>query len=311
MEVPCPLNYKGEDIVYSLWKHKVLRYQQNAIDRIKGVVARPVPNEWLRRGVNKIKDEDTDDIAHEKEINSRIAAETKPWFFIYRYSELKAELDKYIKEVKKNCKIRFCKSLDDLYSSENRTEEENEFIYNYEKYMPVSRAPSVMNRICWNIENEFSTLDVLPNSKFDYSILKSDDKYTSQEFDEIFKLYTEYGKQLLILSKARKKNETNNDNVEFTTYDIKQSFFEQCNSICPNIKSLTNILLDICYNSNKNKSFAWELVGEQIFQNVLKKSDYTISYPVKDSDGDIKFCGNSFSIKSKHIGGDETYDDFE
>lgn len=155
MEVPCPLNYKGEDIVYSLWKHKVLRYQQNAIDRIKGVVARPVPNEWLKASLNKPNDEDNDDVLQDKEINRNIAAEIKPWFFIYRYSELKSELDKYIKSVKKNCKIRFAKTLEDLYKSEEKTEDEQSFIYNYEKYMPISRAPGTMNRICWRIEDEF------------------------------------------------------------------------------------------------------------------------------------------------------------
>lgn len=123
--------YEGEDIVYSLMKIRVLRFQQNAIDRIKGVVARPVPNEWLKISLNKPKDEDNDDILRDKEINCNIAADTKPWFFIYRYSELKSELNKYLKAVKKNCKIRFGKNLDDLYSSEEKTEDEVAFIYNY------------------------------------------------------------------------------------------------------------------------------------------------------------------------------------
>lgn len=72
--------YEGEDIVYSLMKIRVLRFQQNAIDRIKGVVARPVPNEWLKISLNKPKDEDNDDILRDKEINCNIAADTKPWF---------------------------------------------------------------------------------------------------------------------------------------------------------------------------------------------------------------------------------------
>ena len=145
----------------------MMNYQQNAIDRIKGVVARPVPKEWLNSRMFKIEDDDDEETIYDKQINASIAAEIKPWFFIYRYSQLKSELDKYVKSVKSNCKIRFGKNLDALYTSESRTEEEEAFIYNYEKYMPVSRAPGTMNRICWRIEDEFRTTNVLPNVEFD------------------------------------------------------------------------------------------------------------------------------------------------
>ena len=67
----------------------MMNFQQNAIDRIKGVVARPVPNEWLKAGLNKPKDEDNDGVLRDKEINRNIAAEIKPWFFIYCYFQLK------------------------------------------------------------------------------------------------------------------------------------------------------------------------------------------------------------------------------
>ena len=95
----------------------MMNYQQNAIDRIKGVVARPVPKEWLNSRMFKIEEDDDADTIAEKTINANIAAEIKPWFFIYRYSQLKSELDKYLKSVKSNCKIRFGKSLDDLFRS--------------------------------------------------------------------------------------------------------------------------------------------------------------------------------------------------
>ena len=161
----------------------MMNYQQNAIDRIKGVVAQPIPKEWLQSRFFKPKDGDDEDTLRKKEIDYNIAAEIKPWFFIYRYSQLKSELDKYMKSVKSNCKIRFGKTLDDLYASDSRTEEEEAFIYNYEKYMPISRAPGTMNRICWKIEDEFKTTNVLPDVEFDRSILKSDAEYSQEEFD--------------------------------------------------------------------------------------------------------------------------------
>lgn len=283
----------------------MMNYQQNAIDRIKGVVAQPIPKEWLQSRFSRPKDGDDEDTLRKKEIDYNIAAEIKPWFFIYRYSQLKSELDKYIKSVKSNCKIRFGKTLDDLYASDSRTEEEEAFIYNYEKYMPISRAPGTMNRICWKIEDEFKTTNVLPDVEFDRSILKSDAKYSQEEFDAIKKLYNEYGKDLLLISKARTKNETHNEDAEIGVFQLKERFVDACYSICSNAKTLTNIVIDICYISNKNKSFAWDMCGDEIFKNVLKNSGGKIQFPIKDENGDIKFCGNTFSLFTKRMDGDD------
>ena len=286
----------------------MMNYQQNAIDRIKGVVAKPVPNEWLNARMFKIEDGDNEATICEKQINANIAAEIKPWFFIYRYSQLKSELDKYMKSVKSNCKIRFGKSLDDLYSSEDKSEEEKAFIFNYEKYMPISRSPGTMNRVCWRIEDEFQTTNVFPNVEFDYSILKSNVEYTQEEYDEIRQLYDEYNNNVQLFLKGIKKNDSSKDDRDEFMAKLTEDFSNSCSAICPDVEVLTNVLIDICYTSNKNKSFAWDIAGEQIFNNVLKNNNYTIKYPVKDDNGDIEFCGNRFSLYTQQIGGDSNVD---
>ena len=287
----------------------MMNYQQNAIDRIKGVVAQPIPKEWLEPRLSKPKDDDDGSILRKKEIDYNIAAEIKPWFFIYRYSQLKSDLDKYMKSVKSNCKIRFGKTLDDLCASDYRTDEEEAFIYNYEKYMPISRAPGTMNRICWKIEDEFKTVDVLPDVEFDRTILKSDAVYSQEEYDAIKELYDEYNKNVQIFLKGTKKNETNKEEREFAIIQFKDEFANACSTMCPNSEILANIVVDICYLSNKNKSFAWDVAGEEIFQNVLKNSGNKIQFPIKDDNGDIEFCGKRFSLYTKKVGGE--YDDFE
>lgn len=282
----------------------MMNYQQNAIDRIKGVVARPVPKEWLNARMFKVEDTDDELVVHEKQINANIAAEIKPWFFIYRYSSLKSELDKYIKSVKSNCKIRFGKTLDDLYASNDKSDEEEAFIYNYEKYMPVSRAAGTMNRICWRIEDEFKTMDVLPNVEFNYSILKSNAEYTQDEYNSIKQLYDEYNKNMQLFLKQKHKNELGDDEVGFDIMQLKDVFISECEKVCPNTEVLTNIVIDLCYDSNKNKTFAWDVAGEQIFNNLLKNNGCKIQYPIKDENGDIEFCGNKFSLYTQKIGGD-------
>ena len=293
---------------YSRLEYRIrtmMNYQQNAIDRIKGVVAQPIPKEWLEPRLSKPKDDDDDSILRKKEIDYNIAAEIKPWFFIYRYSQLKSDLDKYMKSVKSNCKIRFGKTLDVLCASDYRTDEEEAFMYNYEKYMPISRAPGTMNRICWKIEDEFHTVDVLPDVEFDRTILKSDAVYSQEEYDAIKELYDEYGKALLLISKGRTKNETNGEDIEINILQLKERFMDECASVCPNNEVLANIVVDICYTSNKNKSFAWDMCGEEIFHNILKNNEHKIHFPVKDENGDIEFCGKRFSLHTKRMDGDE------
>jgi hypothetical protein len=170
--------------------------------------------------------------------------------------------------------------------------------------MPVSRAPGTMNRICWRIEDEFKTCDVLPDVNFDASILKSDAQYTQEEYDAINALYSEYNKSIQLFLKGTKKNDSLKDERDMFMGQIIEGFSNACTAVCPNIEVLTNIIIDVCYSSSKNKSFAWDIVGEQIFNNILKNNGGVISYPVKDADGDLEFCGQKFSMYVQQIGGD-------
>jgi hypothetical protein len=286
----------------------MMNYQQNAIDRIKGVVARPVPKEWLDSRMFQIKEDDDESTILDKQINASIAAEVKPWFFIYRYSHLKTELDKYIKAVKSNCKIRFGKSLDELYAYEHKSEEEQLFIYNYEKYMPISRAPGTMNRICWRIEDEFQTMDMLPEVDFDYTILKSDVKYTEEDYHAIKALYDEYNDSMQLFLKGVKKNDSQKEERDAFVVQMIEEFSNACYSVCPDGEVLANIIVDVCYTTSKNKSFAWEVAGEEIFNNVLKNNGYVLNVPVKDENGEIEFSGKRFSLLEMQIGGGSDVD---
>ena len=298
---------------YSLLSYRIntmMNYQQNAIDRIKGIVARPIPKTWIDPRSCKVKGTDSIEKQQKMSTFKRVAADLKPYFFIYRYSHIKAKYDQYNKSVGSNCKIRFGKSLFDLQNSEFLTQEEQVFLENYEKYMPVSIAHGVMNRICWKIEDAFQSTDVFPDVYFDKNILKNDSEYTNEEFEAIRILYDEYNKNIQLVLRKQKKNEESDENVGLLVDQLKQAFLEECNKICPNSEVLSNIVVDLCYSSSKNKTFAWDVAGEQLFQNVLKKNNNTIIFPIKDENGDFEFCGERFSLHTKTIGG-ENNDDSE
>ena len=174
--------------------------------------------------------------------------------------------------------------------------------------MPVSRAPGTMNRICWRIEDEFKTTDVFPEVDFDNSILKSNATYTQDEFNAIRLLYDEYNDNMQLFLKGCKKNDSSKEEREAFVARLVEEFSNACCIACPNLEVLANILVDLCYTSNKNKSFAWDIAGEQIFKNVLKNNGYMIRYPVKDPDGNIEFCGNRFSLHAQMMGGEVDVD---
>lgn len=298
---------------YKLLSYRIdtmMNYQQNAIDRIKGIVARPIPKTWIDPRSCKIKDSDSEEKREKMMLFKRVAADLKPYFFIYRYSHIKSKYDQYNKSVGSNCKIRFGKSLYELQNSENLTQEEQIFLDNYEKYLPISVAPGVMNRICWKIEGIFQSTDVLPDVYFDKNILKNDSEYTDEEFNAIRVLYEEYNTNMQLILRKQRKNEESDENVGLAVDQLKQTFMEECHKICPSLDVLSNIVVDLCYSSSKNKTFAWDVAGEQLFKNVLKNNNNIISFPVKDENGDFEFCGERFSLHTKIIGG-ENDDDSE
>jgi hypothetical protein len=104
--------------------------------------------------------------------------------------------------------------------------------------------------------------------------------------------------------KQKNQNEFGDDEVGFDITHLKDVFIDECSKVCPDVEILANIVVDLCYTSSKNKTFAWDVAGEQIFNNILKNNEYIIKYPVKDENGDIEFNGNKFSLYTQQIGGD-------
>ena len=87
---------------------------------------------------------------------------------------------------------------------------------------------------------------------------------------------------------------------------MMMKFGSACESICPNALELCEILLDMCYTTNKSKQFVWDVCGDTIIQNLLIKNNNTIHFPVlTETEGEFKFGGESFIIKEKKLREDE------
>ena len=149
-------------------------YQQNVIDKAKGIIAKPMPREWHDKyAAGKIDDD------KKRELYRRIVADKKPYFMRYIYPDLMKEYNAYIRKTDR-CALRefqlTMRELQQLPYSE-LTERQKEFLYYYDLRMPVGIGDCVMNKICRRLEEAFDgyigKLQIKP-ADFDYSIYTPD-----------------------------------------------------------------------------------------------------------------------------------------
>lgn len=277
-------------------------YQQNAIDKTKGIEAKPMPDKWYNWISNKISKGKDSSEKKENWFNRKLVADKKPYFMQYVYPTERTRMNEYIKKNNEKCIMRFRITLDELLAKENRSQEEEKFIYCYYQRMPLGTAPCTINKICWKIEELFDNTEWINNEDFDYSILKCDVEYSNQLYNKIKKIYDRYRRETANYMQYAKSERIKSDERQMQKYIFKEQFRRQCLEQCPNEEYLCNIVLDLCYSKSKySKQFAWDICGDMFIQNLLKKNDYMISYPTLDENGDIEFNGLNFSMKTTEI----------
>lgn len=270
-------------------------YQQDAIDRAKGIICKPMPRSWHdRHSANKIEDDKT------REFYRDIVAAKKPYFMKYIYPSLMREYNTYINNTNRNALREFQMTVSEMNAMpyKDLSDRQREFLKYYNYRIPVGIGDCVMNKICRKIEDKFDGYVGKRNkdTTFDYTIMKSDAEYTSQQFYEIKRLYEDYNQRLknyAIFVDYERVDEYDSMS-ELSTMDGE--FRKQCETVCPNEEALCNIVLDLCYKKKSTKRFAWSMCGTTIINNLLRNNGYIMSYPRLDTDGDIKYCGNRFVI---------------
>lgn len=285
-------------------------YQQNTIDRAKGIIAKPMPSYWYNIRDNVVKDEDSAEIAERKIFNRKITASHKPYFMTYVYPTLKAENNSYNSNSDNGAIIRFSsygiKSIDDLYNYEPKTAEMIECLKHHENRVGTNAC--VVNRICWIFENVFNSYlsKKYSQPEFDYTILKCGVDYSKQNYIDIMEVYKKY-RQWIDSFQKKKKTERIDGYESWQQHKVISDWFrKECEIICSNEKELCDIIIDICYKNEKTKQFAWDMCGETILHNLLSTNGDTINYPQRvDTDGEFEYCGEQFVMCKKEIGGDE------
>lgn len=310
--------FPKDSLEYEILAYRIMcgqLYQQNTIDRAKGIIAKPMPDYWhdIRKCI--IREDDDEETKEQKKINMKLVAATKPYFMTYVYPPLKTQVKSYLKNNDFGAILRFknygIKSVEDLKQYEPKTQEMLDYLFHYEKYMPTGMNDCVVNRICRIFEREFDGYlsQKYEQPSFDYTIMKSNVGYTKSVYSEISNIFKKYQDLIDKYQKESRKQKSDSDfDMAEKYHRFAEMFRIECEKVCTNEDELCDIVLDMCYQSTKTKQFAWDVCGNTILNNLLKNNDYNIHVPVHvDYDGDFEYCGEQFEMRKTKvmIGGDE------
>ena len=279
-------------------------YQQNAIDKAKGIVCKPMPKDWHdRHAASKIEDDE------EREFYRSIVADKKPYFMRYIYPALMKQYNTYIKNTDRNALREFQMTVAELQElgDDEITDRQREFLKYYYHRMPVGTGGCVMNKICKRFEDAFDGYIGKHNAvvKFDYHFMRSDAEYTPKQFNAIKRLRDDYNRRLSSYAVFADYERVDEYDSFAALSMMNEEFRRECSVICPDSKALCNIILDICYTKSPTKRFAWSMCGDDIIHNLLSSHDGVISYPVPDAGGEFEYCGERYAVETIQIGVDE------
>ncbi len=279
-------------------------FQQCSIDKAKGILAKPMPPYWYSLEACRRLPENTEEERRAKEMNLRIAAENKPYFMRYVYPDLFHKWNRYRKDTNSKCIREFKISLDELQKKSPKTEAEQEFLEGCERFKPAGDNPCTVNRIARLFEKTYEDLPLRHTQAggFDYRILKSGAAYSRKDYSEIKKVKAEYDEAVQIYNQSAKKQKVDREDAAMNRMLTLSWFRTRCVRICPNEKELCDIIVDLCYSSEKSKQFAWDICGETMVENLLEKNGRIINYPQwTDSAGEFEFGGEQFNMCRKKL----------
>lgn len=263
-------HFKPNDAEYKELEYRIAcgqLYQQNELDKIKGIVARPMPSYWYNfRGCNGDK------------YQQSLCVEKKPYFMTYVYDDYRRDYKSYIDKANTKCMSMFNMSLEEILNKEIKTETEESFVFWFHKKMQFGLGACAMNRICWYVESEFENYktQLKHNGQFNYNRLKVKRRCTEEHRQKLLELSKEYITNVAAYKKSKANNTRDNDNDISEDKDdivsrrehMKQHYKNAAKEICPDDNERLNIILDMCYGYKNNKQFCWDCIGDLILKRL-------------------------------------------
>lgn len=276
--------------------------QQNAIDKAKGIIAKPMTREWHdRHAVNQMEDEE------KQRFYRSIVADKKPYFMRYIYPALMKEYRTYIRKSDGAALREFKMTVGELMALpySELTERQREFLHYYELGVPVGMGECIVNRICRRIEAEFDGFvgRLSEQEAFDKQLYKNDCAYRQSQYYTIRRLHDEYGRRLKDYSAYAMANNIDKDDIHVLNRSLHEEFRRACFAACSNDAELTNIVVDVLYSKSMTSAILWGTFAEQIVQTLLDKNGGVIRMPSEDENGEITYGGKRYGVVAKRMGG--------
>lgn len=197
-----------------------------------------------------------------------LCAYRKPYFMIYVYDETKRQYKQYIKESNAKCYAIYKCSIEDLHNKDTLTKEQEDFLFWYERKMPVGTGNCSMNQICKYVESQLDGYksQLHKDSSFDYNTLKVKRRCTEEHRQALKELEQYYCECVAEYKKKQHLNDkmTANESRKYLCSSIKQKAMD----ICPNDDERMNIILDMTYGYKGNRQFCWDCIGELIIKRL-------------------------------------------
>lgn len=230
-------------------------------------------------------------------INQKIVADKKPYFMKYRYKDVAAEYNAYLKASRFKCAVKFGVTLDDLLKRGATSDDERIFLEYYHKLMPVNDNSCTMNRLCKAVEEEIANIKDSWKSKmatFNYNVYRSDATYEPKDFLAVAKIIDGTINRYNEMLKRKQSQSMGLDELSDSKRDIMLNTKRKCHEICCNEEQLQNIVLDYTYGRGKLYNIAWDIVGDQIVKTLIRRNNGEIRYYSEDETGDIEYKGMRF-----------------
>lgn len=289
-------------------------YQQNAIDKIKGVATTDMPQYWYDNKACAVKDDDNPDTIEDKKFWSSICAWRKPYFMSYIYPAQMRDYKQYVAAARKRIKWDGFAGLDEIMQKTVKDDVDEMVIQYYLYRMPVGINSCTMNRLCWTVEDELEDFEeeLKIRRKFDYDSLKSGVEYTNSQYYGIRSIFKDY----LRFARGNAIHSGNGNNNKETGADRKErialyqeSMFRNLHDKCSNDDVLCDILLDLCKKNASSIAIVWELFHDTLIKRLLERHGGMVHSLVQDENGDIEYDGKRFKDVLINMNSKEDADD--
>jgi hypothetical protein len=277
-------NHHGDKLKEIQTRIKILRREQgNQIDKAKGVQITGFPEHWIKW--SKVEDEDSPEVKAMKNFNNDIIIEKKPYFMTYVYSALKRELKNWLRDMSNYCELTYKKSVAELAEGE-KTEEQEKFLKQYQRYVPVDMTGCTMNKLCLHMERVKVDLREWKNQKDDVDwILLSGKMIDPLKLGKVKRIYKDYQTD----KKHKKELERFFSHEDFMSNELeKEEVLEKLLKVVEEDE-----LVDYCACLD-NKFFVWEIAMEEVFKNVYNNRQKNVWLPVENEDGEFEYLNKRY-----------------